>query len=33
MMDCYYDKLLHIAKFDPKIVKNDFIISEAKKRV
>lgn len=26
MMDHYYDKLLHVAVFDPKIVQNDFLI-------
>jgi len=33
MMDHYYDKLLHIAKLDPEVVRNDFIVEEANKRV
>jgi len=33
MMDHYYDKLLHIAKLDPEVVRNDFLVEEANKRV
>lgn len=33
MMDHYYDKLLHVAVFDPEVVKNSFLIEEAAKRV
>ena len=32
-MDHYYDKLLQIAFFDPKIVQNQYLIKEAKDRV
>ena len=33
MMDHYYDKLLHIAKFDMDFICNEYLVSEAKKRV
>ena len=33
MMDHYYDKLLQIAVFDKKIVKNDYLCAEAESRV
>ena len=33
MMDHYFDKLLQIAKFDPKTTQNDFLCEEASKRV
>ena len=33
MMDHYYDKLLHIANYDPEIVKNEYLVTEAKNRV
>lgn len=33
MMDHYYDKLMHIANFDPELVQNDYLVAEAKKRV
>lgn len=33
MMDHYYDKLLHIAKLDPQVVRSDYLVSEAKQRV
>lgn len=33
MMDHYYDKLLHVAQFDPKVVRNEYLIKEAKNRV
>lgn len=33
MMDHYYDKLLHVAVFDASVVKNDFLIDEASRRV
>lgn len=33
MMDHYYDKLLHIAVFDPNVVQNSFLVEEAKRRV
>ena len=33
MMDHYYDKLLQIAHFDQKVLKNEYLLSEAKKRV
>ena len=32
MMDHYYDRLLHVAKFDPAIVQNDWLVEEALKR-
>ena len=33
MMDHYYDKLLHIAKFDINVIRNPYLVEEAKKRV
>ncbi len=33
MMDHYFDKLLHIAVYDPKIVQNSFLEQEAARRV
>eukprot|EP00088_Acartia_fossae_P047604 TRINITY_DN5163_c0_g1_i2.p1 TRINITY_DN5163_c0_g1~~TRINITY_DN5163_c0_g1_i2.p1 ORF type:complete len:266 (-),score=40.20 TRINITY_DN5163_c0_g1_i2:961-1758(-) len=33
MMDHYYDKLLHIAVFKPQVVKNEYLVAEASKRV
>ena len=33
MMDHYYDKLLQIAKYDPNIVQNKYLIEEAQTRV
>ena len=33
MMDHYYDKLLHVAKFDPEVVQNSFLVEEAARRV
>lgn len=33
MMDHYFDKLLQIAKFDPKTTQNDFLVNEAANRV
>ena len=33
MMDHYFDKLLQIAKFDPKTTQNDFLCEEASNRV
>ena len=32
MMDHYYDKLLHVAVFEPSVVQNSFLIEEADKR-
>ena len=33
MMDHYYDKLLHIGKFDPAVVRSEYLQAEAKARV
>ena len=33
MMDHYFDKLLHIAKFDKDVVKNKWFCEEAERRV
>ena len=33
MMDHYFDKLLHIAKFDKDVVKNKWLCEEAERRV
>ena len=33
MMDHYFDKLLQIARFDPEVVKNEFLCKEAERRV
>ena len=33
MMDHYYDKLLHIGKFDPAVVRSRYLEDEARKRV
>ena len=33
MMDHYYDKLLHVAKLDPEVVRSDYLVSESKQRV
>jgi len=33
MMDHYYDKLLHIGKFEPSVVRSDYLQGEASKRV
>ena len=33
MIDHYYDKLLQIAFFDKELIQNDFLCSEASKRV
>ena len=33
MMDHYWDKLLHIAKFDKKVVRNAWMCAEAERRV
>lgn len=33
MMDHYYDKLLHIAVFDPIVVQNQWLVEEARRRV
>ena len=33
MMDHYYDKLLHIGKFDPAVVRSDYLQGEARRRV
>ena len=33
MMDHYYDKLLHIGKFDPSVVRSEYLQDEARRRV
>merc|ERR1712154_543914 len=33
MMDHYYDKLLHVGKFDPAVVRSSYLEGEAKRRV
>ena len=33
MMDHYYDKLLHVAKFDPATVNSSYLVAEARRRV
>ena len=33
MMDHYYDKLLHIGKFEPTVVRSEYLQAEAKTRV
>ena len=33
MMDHYFDKLLQIARFEPDIVRNEYLCAEAEKRV
>ena len=33
MMDHYYDKLLHIGKFDPAVVRSEYLQKEARERV
>ena len=33
MMDHFYDKLLHVARFDPEVVQNSFLVEEAARRV
>ena len=33
MMDHYYDKLLHIAKFDPAVVRSSYMCDLATRRV
>ena len=33
MMDHYYDKLLHIGKFDPAVVRSEYLQGEARRRV
>ena len=33
MMDHYYDKLLHIGKFDPAVVRSQYLEDEARRRV
>ena len=33
MMDHYFDKLLHIAVYDPEVVQNTFLEEEASRRV
>jgi hypothetical protein len=33
MMDHYYETLLHIANYDPEIVKNEYLVKECNSRI